>query len=497
MRQPRSAGLLLHPTSLPGPEAIGDLGVEAEHFVDFLESAGQRLWQVLPLGPVGPGDSPYAGTSAFAGNPLLVSLARLAEDGLDVGDPPRRTSYRTDYGRAAAEKWPRLRRALADFRADRERVAELDSFREQHRGWLEDYALFTAIKEAHGGAGWTSWPEPLAHRDPTALARFRSEHGDAVELQEVVQLLFERQWAAVKAYANRRGVRIMGDVPIFVAHDSADVWAHPELFHLDRAGQPTIVAGVPPDYFSPTGQLWGNPIYRWDVLAQDGYRWWVERFRRVLGQVDLVRVDHFRGFAAHWSVPAGEKTAIKGRWQKAPGLQLFKAVERGLGDDLPIVAEDLGTITPDVVALLDKLGFPGMKVLQFAFGDKPDNPYLPHNFRPNAVVYTGTHDNDTTVGWYAALKPDERHRVRTYLQSDGDEIAWDMIRLALGSVADTAIAPLQDVLSLETESRMNTPGRGEGNWTWRFHAGQLSDDLAVRLRALTEMFNRLPAADEE
>jgi 4-alpha-glucanotransferase len=289
----------------------------------------------------------------------------------------------------------------------------------------------------------------------------------------------------------------MGDVPIFVAHDSADVWAHRELFHLDAAGQPTIVAGVPPDYFSPTGQLWGNPIYRWDAMAAEGFGWWVDRFRRVLGQVDLVRVDHFRGFAAHWSVPAGEKTAVKGRWQPAPGLEIFRAVERGLGGNLPIVAEDLGTITPDVVALLDELGFPGMKLLHFAFGDKPDNPYLPHNYEPNAVVYTGTHDNDTTVGWYASLSEEERHRVRTYLQTDGVDIAWDLIRLAHSSVADSAIVPLQDVLSLESESRMNKPGQPSGNWTWRFQPAQLDEVTAARLLELTTMFNRLPTEDED
>ena len=472
------------------------LGQEALDFVEFLARARQSIWQVLPLGPVGPGDSPYAGASAFAGNPLLVSLAGLAAEGLDPGDTPGRPSYRTDYGRAAVEKWPRLRRAAASFRADPARAYELAGFRERHRGWLDDYALFTAIKESQGGTGWTSWPEPLARRDSDALERFRQEHAEAVELQEIVQLFFERQWTAVKRRANERGIRIMGDVPIFVAHDSADVWAHRELFHLDPAGQPTIVAGVPPDYFSPTGQLWGNPIYRWDALAADGYGWWIERFRRVFAQVDLVRVDHFRGFAAHWSVPAGEETAINGRWEPAPGLELFRAVESSLGADLPIVAEDLGTITPDVIELLDQLGFPGMKVLQFAFGDTPANPYLPHNFCQNAVVYTGTHDNDTTVGWYASLPDVDRHRVRTYLQSDGSDIAWDMIRVALGSVADTAIVPLQDVLSLESESRMNTPGRTGGNWSWRFHLEQLREEVVERLAELSTTFNRAPATPE-
>ncbi len=484
VRLPRSSGILLHPTSLPGPNGIGDLGGQAYRFVDFLVAAGQTLWQVLPLGPPGPGDSPYAGSSAFAGSPLLVSLAVLRQG----DDTPGAT--RVDYGRVGREKAERLRKAHRELRGERREAIE--SFAAKNAAWLDDFALFTAIKEAQGGAAWTEWPEPLARHDPDALAVFRKEQLEAYDFHVFVQQAFHEQWHALKKYANERGVRIMGDVPIFVAHDSADVWAHPDLFRLDERGQPTEIAGVPPDYFSPTGQLWGNPLYRWDVMAERGYRWWVDRFRHLFELVDAVRIDHFRGFAAHWSVPAGEETAVNGRWDPGPGAALFNAVRDAVGD-LPIVAEDLGTITPDVHALREELGFPGMKVLQFAFGDTPANPYLPHNYEQNAVVYTGTHDNDTTVGWYATLPEEQRHRVREYVGTDMSDPAWDLIRLVLSTVADTAIVPLQDVLSLESEARMNTPGRGLGNWSWRCHPDQLQPQIAERLRGLVERYNRGPA----
>jgi 4-alpha-glucanotransferase len=460
--------------------------------VDFLAAAGQSVWQVLPLGPVGPGDSPYAGSSAVAGNPLLVSLEELRADGLDVGEPIGAVGAHTDYAHAAVEKGRALRRAFAGFARDPARVVELARFRAE-QSWVDQYALFAALKERHGGLPWTSWPEPLARREPAALDAFRVEAAEEIALHAFVQLAFERQWAALKTYAAARGVRIMGDVPIFVAHDSADVWANRDLFHLDARGEPTVVAGVPPDYFSPTGQLWGNPTYRWEAMATDGYAWWVERIRRVFAQVDLVRIDHFRGFVAHWRVPAGELTAERGAWEPGPGRALFDALGAALGGQLSIVAEDLGTITPEVVDLLTELGFPGMKVLQFAFGDSGANAYLPHNYEPNAVVYTGTHDNDTTVGWFAALPEEVQHRVRHYLATDGVDVAWDLIRLALGSVADTAILPLQDLLALGSDARMNRPGQPEGNWTWRYHAEQLTPELAARLRQLTELYNRQPA----
>jgi 4-alpha-glucanotransferase len=483
MRLSRGSGLLLHPSSLPGPDGIGDLGGQAYRFVDFLAAAGQTLWQVLPLGPPGPGDSPYAGSSAFAGNPLLISLPMLKQG------PDTPSAQRVDYGRVTAEKMARLRRAFEATIGDRGQREQIDTYAAENSAWLEDFALFVAIKAAHGGAGWTEWPEGLAKHDSAALDEFRRARADDVEFERWLQFVFDRQWRALKTYAAERGIRIMGDVPIFVAHDSADVWAHPDLFLLDDRGQPTDVAGVPPDYFSPTGQRWGNPHYRWDVLAERGYDWWIDRFKRLFSQVDVVRIDHFRGFAAHWSVPADEDTAINGHWEHGPGAPLFRAIEAAIGD-LPIVAEDLGTITPDVDRLRLEFGFPGMRILQFAFGDTPYNPYHPHNYEPNTVVYTGTHDNDTTVGWFATLNETDRHEVRTYLGTDAVDVAWDMIRYAHSSVADTAIVPLQDVLSLESEARMNTPGQGLGNWSWRFHPDQLQPHLAERLKELVVRYNR-------
>jgi 4-alpha-glucanotransferase len=488
----------MHPTSLPGPDGIGDLGPSAYRFVDFLARARQSVWQILPLGPTGPDNSPYAASSAFAGNPLLISLERLAEQRLGPGPGGRPSGAAIDYGRVRAEKVARLRRAWEAFAASPARLQRLEESRADSP-WLGDYVLFAAIKEANGGAAWTDWPPELAQRDPAALRRFHERHRAAVGFQSFLQHVFAEQWAALKEYACAHEVRLMGDVPIFVAHDSADVWAHRELFRLDARGRPTAIAGVPPDYFSATGQLWGNPLYRWDAMAADGYRWWIERFRRLFSQVDMARIDHFRGFVAHWVVPAGETTAVNGRWEPAPGVELFRAVEAALGAPgapaaagagLPFVAEDLGTITPDVHAVRRELGYPGMCVLQFAFTSDAGNLYLPHMHERDSVVYTGTHDNDTTVGWYAGLDEPTRHRVRHYLGVSGHDIAWDLIRAALASVADSTILPLQDVLALGPTARMNVPGTAHGNWTWRHAPDALADWIADRLGALTCAFGR-------
>ena len=508
----RTSGILLHPTSLPGRYGIGELGGEARGFVDVLAETGQGLWQVLPLGPTGFGDSPYQCFSAFAGNPLLVSLDRLADDGLldraDLAEAPAFPEREVDFRAVATFKRSRLERAHACFEkeaapAPRE---DLAAFAAAQRAWLPDYALFMALKDAGGGSWWPDWPRALALREPKALEEARREHARAVRLHEFVQYLFFRQWADLRGYAHERHVRIMGDVPIFVAHDSADVWAHPELFQLAADGRPAFVAGVPPDYFSATGQLWGNPLYRWDEMARTGYRWWIDRVTCLLGLVDLVRLDHFRGFEACWQVPATEKTAAKGRWVKGPGAAFFDALQGALGE-LPIVAEDLGMITPEVEALRERFGFPGMAVLQFAFGgDDPGHDFLPYNYRRRRVVYTGTHDNDTTVGWWtsrgggdstrtAPQVEKERAFCLKYLGTDGHEIHWDFIRTVLSSVAETAILPLQDVLGLGSEARMNRPGRADGNWRWRYLGSEIGPAVRERLREMTEVYGRTRTAN--
>ncbi len=491
----RVAGILLHPTSLPGRFGIGDLGPGAHAWVDFLAAAGQKVWQVLPLGPTGFGDSPYQCLSAFAGNPLLVSPEVLLADGLleaaDLERAPAFSPDRVEFGPLIDWKNAILAKAHARFlqgAGDGLRPAYA-AFCRENDGWLADYAFFTALKDAHGGAMWTSWERELAARSPRALELEREQLADAVDSQRFRQFLFFRQWEALYARAHAAGVRIMGDIPIFAAHDSADVWAHPEYFQLDERGQPTVVAGVPPDYFTKTGQLWGNPLYRWEVMEANGYAWWVERLRVMLKVVDIARLDHFRGFEAYWEVPAGKPTAEKGRWVQGPGEKFFDVVGASLGE-LPIVAEDLGLITPPVVALRDWLELPGMRLLQFAFGSGARNPYLPHNHVRNCVVYTGTHDNDTTRGWYASLDAKERHAVRRYLAVDGDDIAWDLIRAGYASVADTFIAPLQDVLDLGPQARMNLPGHAGGNWSWRFRAEQLTDAVRDRLAEFAEAYGR-------
>lgn len=499
----RRGGILLHPTSLPG-DGIGDLGAQAYRFVDWLAAAGQTLWQVLPLVAVDGGGSPYNGLSAFAGNPLLLSADLLVEDALLDDDEARAPAgfdpARADFAGAAAWKDDLLHRAHAAFAASASPGlrAGFAEYRERQAPWLDDWCLFRALRDESGGLPWTQWPEPLRRRDGYALSAARDRLSGEMERHALGQFLFDRQWGELRRYANGRGIHVIGDVPIFVAHDSADVWANQGIFELDDDGAPTVVSGVPPDYFSETGQRWGNPLYRWDVLERGGYRWWVDRFRRTLEMVDVARIDHFRGFESYWEVPGDEETALHGRWLPGPGAKLFDAVERELGP-LPLIAEDLGIITPEVDQLRDALGFPGMRVLQFAFGgDDAENPHLPENYPAAAVAYTGTHDNNTALGWLrdeasARAKKELAALVGRVSHGDGgdDDTGWAMIEIVLGSEADLAVIPLQDVLGLGSEGRMNTPGSIDGNWLWRFRAGALTPALAARLRDLTAKTGRL------
>ncbi|HEV2066721.1 MAG TPA: 4-alpha-glucanotransferase [Thermomicrobiales bacterium] len=496
MRFPRESGILLHPTSLPGPHGIGDFGPSAFRFIDWLEAAGQRLWQVMPLGPTGYGDSPYASPSAFAGNPLLISLPWLHGDGLltdqDLAGAPAFAEDHVEFEAVAAFKGDLLRRAFDAFRrgAASELRGEFEQFSQDQRYWLDSYALFMAVKRAHGMASWHDWDEPIRLRSRNSVEEWSNREAQEIRFQKFVQFLFNRQWLNLKAYANARGVRVIGDIPIFVAEDSADVWSAQALFKLDSTGVATEVAGVPPDPFSDTGQIWGNPVYDWETMRKDDFGWWSARIGRMLTTVDVVRIDHFRGFAAAWLVPAGAATAAEGHWERAPGGDVFAAIRRAHGD-LPIIIEDLGVITPDVISLREVLGFPGMNVLQFAFEHNPANVYLPHNYRPDAVVYTATHDNQTTVGWFQSRSPEDRAAVQRYLGRDGSDIAWDVIRVALASVAQTAILSMQDVLRLDDRARMNVPGKPEGNWSWRCREDQLASDLATGLRDMTWLYGRL------
>ncbi|MCI0488371.1 MAG: 4-alpha-glucanotransferase [Blastocatellia bacterium] len=504
----RSCGILLHPTSLPGRFGIGDLGSEAYNFADFLAASGQSLWQVLPLGPPGFGNSPYQSYSAFAGNTYLISPEHLLGDNLlsedDLENAPRFPADSVDFGRSVEFKNALLEKAFENFKRHAPAQAREDfhDFDQYAEGWLNDYAMFRAVKERHSGAVWNTWEPELARRDPEAMNRSRQELGDRVEAHKFFQYLFFKQWLALKAYCNSKGIKIIGDMPIFVAHDSVDVWTHPHLFKLDGDGTPTVVAGVPPDDFSDTGQLWGNPLYDWKRMQADDFEWWVERSAATLDIVDIVRMDHFRGFAACWEVPAGEETAEKGRWVETPGHELFAALKKAF-EELPVIAENLGTITPDVEVLRERFGFPGMRVLQFAFGGDSRNPHLPHNYVSNTVAYTGTHDNDTTTGWFnsqpregairtAEQVASERAHCLKYLDSDGSRIHWDFIRAVMASVADLAIVPLQDLLGLDSRARMNVPAIEEGNWGWRFQQGSLTDEMSDRLREMTELYGRMP-----
>jgi 4-alpha-glucanotransferase len=485
----RKSGILLHPTSLPGDLGMGDLGKWAYRFADFLAESGQRLWQILPLSPTGFGYSPYQAYSSIAGNPLLISLQSLVDQGWlsteDLKDPPPFPDSAIDFNMVVPLKKRLLKKAAAAFfqwSLEASRI-EFRKFCVEMNSWLDTYARFAALKEANADSAWTQW-------DPAITANEQ----DILD-QQFIQFEFFRQWKTLKKYCNERGIEIIGDIPIFVSHDSADVWTNPELFDLDKAGNPKTIAGVPPDYFSETGQCWGNPLYRWDVMEQSGFRWWIARVKFMLDVVDIIRLDHFRGFEAFWEIPAGSTTAIHGRWVKGPGDRLFIALQQSLGN-LPFIAEDLGFITPEVHELRDRWGFPGMRVLQFAFGDdSPRNPHKPYNFIPNCIAYTGTHDNDTTAGWFSdktdSPSRTEKEMALRYMGSNGKNAVWDFIRLLLSSAADTVIMPMQDVLELGSEARMNLPSTTGNNWLWRMREDPLRHDLAVRLREMNQLYGRV------
>jgi len=496
----RSSGIVLHPTSLPSRGGIGDFGPRAYEFVDFLHAAKQSWWQVLPLGPTGWGDSPYAAVSAFAGNPLLISLEKLADDGWISSERLRYLAEpgpRVDFGAVVAAKIPLVEEAARIFlnkgASSGERWERFQKFCETQKYWLNDYCSAVVLRRRFGGTAWPAWPEEFRRRTPEAMARLAQEDGDSLAVEQAVQFAFDEQWRQLRGYCEARGIRIMGDVAIFVNYDSVDVWTTPEIFDLDENMQPGFVSGVPPDYFSATGQRWGNPLYRWDVLEQRGFDWWVARIRRARELYDLVRLDHFRGFEAYWKIPAAAETAIDGEWVKAPGVPLFTALKNALGD-VPFVAEDLGLITQEVTDLRDQFNLPGMKVLQFGFSDRGAHMHLPHRYIPNAVAYTGTHDNDTTIGWWHnAATSNEKTAACAYLQATDENIVWAMIRAAETSVADLCIIPMQDVLELGSESRMNTPSSQIGNWFWRMAPGSLRPELAEKLAALMDVTDRIAA----
>ncbi|BAY50062.1 4-alpha-glucanotransferase (plasmid) [Scytonema sp. HK-05] len=499
----RSSGILLHPTSFPSRFGIGDLGFEAYRFVDFLVDSAQQLWQILPLGPTGDTNSPYASYSAMAGNPLLLSLELLQEKGFlakeDLVDLPNYNTETVDFEQVIQTKMPLLQKASKNFKANASYVQrkEFEWFCKNRAYWLNDYALFMALKQVHGGASWNTWEAALAQRQPETVEQWQQRLNHEIFYYKYLQFEFFSQWSNLKRYANQRGIQIVGDIAIYVAYDSADVWANPKNFCLDeQTGEPALMAGTPPDYFSTTGQLWGNPVYDWVRLQKEDFKWWVQRFQTMLDYVDLIRIDHFRGFRAYWAVKQGETTAINGEWIQAPGEIFFEVLNQKLGR-LPIIAEDLGEITPDVEALRDQFEFPGMKILQFAFDSKPENPFLPFNYPRNCVVYTGTHDNNTTVGWFNQLLDQEREAVLHYLGcTNSVDIHWDLIRLAHNSVANQAIIPLQDILGLNTSARMNFPGKGIGNWKWRYQSAALTPEVRDRLKAMTETYGRATIPQE-
>ncbi|MBV6512093.1 MAG: 4-alpha-glucanotransferase [Ignavibacteriaceae bacterium] len=503
MKFERSAGILLHPTSVPGKYGIGDLGPEMYKFIDFLKDAGQSLWQVFPLGPTGYGDSPYQCFSAFAGNPLLISPDLLIKDGYltedDVEDIPPHNPVAIDFGQIIELKKVWLSVAYQRFteNPDPHDAAEMKKFEKKHKEWLDDFALFMACKEYHGGALWTTWDTDIALRKPSAVTAWKKKLAERIRYQIFVQYIFHKQWHNLREYAHSQGIKIIGDLPIFIAYDSSDLWANKELFSVDETGKLLTVAGVPPDYFSPTGQLWGNPLYKWKVMEKDGFKWWKDRIRNLLEMVDILRIDHFRGFDAYWEIPGNAPTAETGKWVKAPGKKFFASVLKELGD-VPIMAEDLGVITPTVEDLRDTFGFPGMKILQFAFGKGMEAKFLPHNFDKNCVVYTGSHDNDTTRGYFEAARHQHNENdiyksVQNYLDYYGDDICVKLIRLAYASVADTVVIPMQDILNLGTGARMNFPGRPAGNWGWRFQWEQIDHRLADYYRYLSHLYERIPA----
>jgi 4-alpha-glucanotransferase len=505
MSFPRASGILLHPTSLPGKFGIGDFGEEASRFVDFLADAGQTYWQILPLGPTGYGDSPYNCFSAFAGNTLLISPQKLVHDGLltdqDIAARPELSGDRVDFGAVLKWKTPLLAKAYESFRnaSGGERRGEFDSFCEEKASWLNDYALFRAVRSQQEYKPWFKWPDSLKHREENALNEVANNLKQQIEAEKFFQFLFFKQWFELKTYANSKDIKIIGDIPIFVALDSADVWCNQDQFKLNEDGSPKVVSGVPPDFFSATGQLWGNPIYDWDAMLDTGFGWWIARIRSTLEIADIIRIDHFRGFAATWEVPGEDETAVNGKWVEVPGKELFEAATNELGG-LPVIVEDLGFMTPEVEKLRDSFGFPGMHILQSAFGGDAKNLDLPHNYIKNCVAYPGTHDNDTIVGWFEGQNTNEQKEQKLstagehclkYLATDGSEINWDFLRSAWSSVADTAIAQLQDILGLGNDARMNLPATTSGNWNWRLPKNSLTDEIVSRLKDLTEIYGRV------
>lgn len=525
----RKSGILLHPTSFPSPYGIGDLGEQAFKFIDFLKLAKQKLWQILPLGHTCFGDSPYQSFSTFAGNPLLISIDELEKEKLikkeDLASIPDFSETKVDYGKVIEYKYGIYRKAYENFKKikNKKLLANYDKFCKKNSDWLDNYCLFISLKnhfiaerantwetpeykaykkaneeymtenqinDCFYGASWNSWPADIAAKKTVAVEKWTRKLKNEINFYKFLQYKFNEQWQKVKKYANKNGIEIIGDIPIFVAADSADTWGNPNLFKMDTKGNPTEVAGVPPDYFSETGQLWGNPLYDWEYHKKTGYDWWIKRISNVLELVDIVRIDHFRAFDSYWSIPYGAETAVTGEWKKGPGAEFFEIVKNKL-NDIPIIAEDLGDLNDEVLVLRDKLGFPGMKILQFGFGGDSKNEYLPHNYTtPNYIVYTGTHDNDTTIGWYKKLDNDTKDQIRRMLNVSGQDIAWDLIRYAYSSVANIAIIPLQDVLCLDSESRMNTPGVSSGNWQFRFKEGSLTKEKAEGLAYLANLYNR-------
>lgn len=495
----RMSGILLHPTSLPSPYGIGDLGQEARRFIDFLVDSGQHLWQLLPLTHTGFGDSPYQSFSAFAGQPLLISPDHLKELGLITDEMlsglPETDPEHVDYSAVIPWKYGLLKMAYEQFlskKSDHVFLQDFQEFCQKEAFWLDDYALYMALKDSQNGQIWLEWPENLRSPSEAFKTQLTQTYAKEIGYYQFLQFLFFTEWEDLKTYANERGIKIIGDIPLFVSMDSADVWANKHLFQLDSTGYPLAVAGVPPDYFSATGQLWGNPLYNWDVHKDDGFSWWIKRIKNQLRILDTLRIDHFRGFEAYWSVPYGEETAINGHWVKAPGLELFTAVKEALGEDLPIIAEDLGVITDEVNALREHFHFPGMKVLQFAFDSTGEGDFLPHRFQsPNCICYTGTHDNDTTRGWFSSLREDCRNKVLAYTcTQDSEQLSHGLIRSCMASIAAYSIFPLQDVLDLGSDARMNFPGKASGNWNWRFKKDALTEDLAKELKDLSILYGR-------
>ena len=493
----RSSGILFHPTSLPGKYGIGTLGKEAYAFIDFLKKSRQKLWQIFPLGPTGYGDSPYQSFSSFAGNPYLIDFDLLIEAHLLSEEDLRDVFFGDneeyiDYGAIYNQKYPLLRKAYENFKSsdNHEMRENLEHFKRENASWLNDYSLYISLKNHFNGLPWNEWAHDIKNREHGAMEHYKNELADDIEYHNFIQFLFFKQWGDVKRYANENGIKIIGDIPIFVAADSSDAWANPEIFLFDEERKPVKVAGVPPDYFSATGQLWGNPLYNWQKLKETNYSWWVERVRANLSTCDIIRIDHFRGFEAYWAVPYGDDTAINGQWEPGPGIDLFNAIKSQLGE-LPIIAEDLGLMTQGVIDLREATGFPGMKILGFAFDSGEENDYLPHTYTKNCVVYTGTHDNDTLIGWFQKAKEEDRQFARDYLNSrSDDEIHWDAIRGAWSSVASMAISPVQDFLGLGSEARINTPGVAAGNWQWRLRHEVLTDELAERIAKLTRVYSR-------